>query len=102
MPLDPDDIMTVTAHAIKLTYDANSDYTSSKTIYKADKNLFASHSNYESELQHSPSLGNLETEKASIRISAPWLTPRYSHLRGKSVTSEMLPGFLKLYAISCS
>ena len=41
-------------------------YTSSKVIYKADKNLFASHSNYESELQHSTSLDNLETEKASI------------------------------------
>ena len=50
LPLDPDDIMTVTAHAIQLPYDANSDYTSSKAIYKADKNLFASHSNYESEL----------------------------------------------------
>ena len=65
MPLDPDDIMA--AHAIQLPYDANSDYTSSKSIYKADKNLFASHSNYESELQYSPSLDNLETEKASIR-----------------------------------
>ena len=65
LPLDPEDIMT--AHAIQLPYDANSDYTSSKAIYKADKNLFASHSNYESELQHSPSLDNLETEKASIR-----------------------------------
>ena len=48
-------------------------YTSSKAIYKADKNLFASHSNYESELQHSPSLDNLETEKASIPYSqADW------------------------------
>ena len=72
--------MTVTAHAIQLPYDANSDYASSKAIYKADKNLFASHSNYESELLHSPSLDNLETEKASVRISAPWLTPRHSHL----------------------
>ena len=79
----------MTAHAIQLPYGANSDYTSSKAIYKADKNLFASHSNYESEQQHSPSLDNLETEKASIRwLSAPWLTSRYSdlHLRGKSVT----------------
>ena len=53
LPLDPD--------------DNYSDYKSSKAIYKADKKLFASHSNYESELQHSPSLDNLETEKASIR-----------------------------------
>ena len=67
LPLDPDDIMT--AHAIKLPYDANSDYTISKAIYKADKNLFASHSNYESELQHSPSLNNLETEK-QVSISS--------------------------------
>ena len=65
LPLDPDDIMT--AHAIQLPYDANGDYTSSKAIYKVDKNLFASHSNYESKLQNSPSLDNLETEKASIR-----------------------------------
>ena len=54
----------MTAHAIQLPYDANSDYnnyyTSSKAIYKADKNLFASHCNYESELQHSPSLDNLD------------------------------------------